>query len=379
MRLPFAFILMLLAAPAVGGDPCVELEVDGTKHRGRVFAKDAAHCWLMGNEGAITQIRLDEVTAFRRAPTDFRAVSPAVLGDTFARKFGRDYEVTKTRDHVIVAPWGRARDYADLLDKTYRTFQLYFRVRKFDVPEPEFPLVAIVYATRAEFETHCREIDVDPVGFSGFYLGRTNEIVTYEIDRPTAARAPVLDASGSRVALRNSNDGRDTAAGGIGARTEAILIHEATHQLGYNCGLHARLGWNPKWTIEGLATLFEAPGIRNRSTSRSREDRVNPGRLRDFREYAASRRKPVAIAELIESDRRLQTAVSDFYAESWALTFFLVETRPREYAGYMQGIAARDPFQRYTPAERLADFQAAFGERLDMLDAEFVRFMSKLD
>lgn len=366
--------LLLLTGSAVAADPCVELTVDAEKHRGRVFAKDARNCWLTGLDGAITQVALDDVTGFRKVG-DFRPTSLSVLGDQLQREYGREYEIAKTRDYVVVAPRSRARAYAELLDRTYRTFQLHFRVRKFDVPSPEFPLVAIVYGKRAEFDAHCARLGVNSQGFAGFYLGESNQIVMYEVDRATAATPPRIEASTPRLVLRENDR---SVHGGIGERTESLLIHEATHQLGYNCGLHARLGWNPKWTVEGLATLFEAAGVRNRAAT-TRMDRVNPSRYRDFLDYARSRRKPKAIVELIETDRRLQTAVSDFYAESWALTYFLVETRPREYARYMQTIAGRDPFRRYGATERMADFQKAFGSHLELLDAEFVRFLSKLD
>jgi hypothetical protein len=369
---------------AAAAEPAVELKVGTTAHRGRVWAKDSQSCWLMQNDGSLAEVPLDRVTSFRKEG-DFRAASTAVLGDQLAREFGREYEVAKTREYVVVGPRGRARAYANLFDETFRTFQLYFRVRNFDVPSPEFPLIAIVYATRAEFDERCRREGVPSAGFAGFYLGESNRILMYEADLATSEiRNPKLEIR-NKFEARRLETGIDEfgpafdVVGGVGTRTESLLIHEATHQLAYNCGLHGRLGWNPKWTVEGLATVFEAPGIRNRSASRSRDDRINPGRLRDFQEYAKSRRKPGAIAEIVADDRKLQTAVSDFYAEAWALTFFLVETRPREYAGYMRKIAEREPFQRYTAEERLADFRKAFGGNLELLDAEFVRFTAKLE
>src|SRR5262245_20690259 len=42
----------------------------------------------------------------------------------------------------------------------------------------------------------------------------------------------------------------------VWASTEAglkdTMIHEATHQVAFNTGLHSRLGCNPKWVVEGL-------------------------------------------------------------------------------------------------------------------------------
>lgn len=372
---------LLVVSTTEASDPTVELSVGGDRHTGRVFHQNSRSCWLTEADGSITEVPLDDVTGFRKLGS-FRPVSPSVLGDQLQREFGRDYEVAKTRDYVVVAPRGKAREYANLFDRTRRTFVLYFRVRGFQIPDPEFPLVAIVFATRGEFDEHCRGLGVQSNGFAGFYVGSTNHVVSYEIDRRSAARGTTTRGVESQAHLPRPNGDEDPGTqifGSIDSATEGILIHEATHQLGYNCGLHARLGWNPKWTVEGLATVFEAPGIRESARGRSRNDRVNPQRLRDFREFAKSRRGKDSIANLVSSDQRLRTAVSDFYAESWALTFFLVETRPREYAAYQRTIAARNPFRRYSSEERLSDFRDAFGDNLAILDAQFLRFMSELD
>ena len=43
------------------------------------------------------------------------------------------------------------------------------------------------------------------------------------------------------------------------------VIHEATHQIAFNCGLHTRYADNPLWLTEGMALYFETPDLRSRS------------------------------------------------------------------------------------------------------------------
>ena len=64
------------------------------------------------------------------------------------------------------------------------------------------------------------------------------------------------------------------------------------------------------------------------------------------------------------------------YAEAWALTYYLVETQPREYAKYLALTADRPPFTEYSQQDRLRDFITVFGSDLRMFDARFQRFMS---
>ena len=44
-------------------------------------------------------------------------------------------------------------------------------------------------------------------------------------------------------------------------RTVATIVHEATHQIAFNCGLHTRLSDCPRWFSEGIAEYFETPDL----------------------------------------------------------------------------------------------------------------------
>jgi hypothetical protein len=84
------------------------------------------------------------------------------------------------------------------------------------------------------------------------------------------------------------------------------------------------------------------------------------------------------LAAIVASDELFSTDPGVAYAESWALSFFLVETEPQKYGQILKRTAARPPFQEYTAAERTADFQAVFGTNWPMLESRFLRFMTGL-
>jgi len=156
------------------------------------------------------------------------------------------------------------------------------------------------------------------------------------------------------------------------------MIHEATHQAAFNTGLHSRVGENPKWVVEGLATVFEAPGIRNSGANIGAKMRINLERLVWFGDYSRSRRQPKSLEAFLSKDDLFRSAALDAYSEAWAFTFFLVETRPRLYAEYLRTIAARDPLMVYTPEARIADFKQTVSKELPLLEAEFLRYMATL-
>lgn len=60
-----------------------------------------------------------------------------------------------------------------------------------------------------------------------------------------------------------------------------VIMHEATHQLAFNVGIHQRLSQTPLWVAEGLASLFEAKGYFDPMLSSSRRQ-AEPCSLQDL-------------------------------------------------------------------------------------------------
>jgi hypothetical protein len=68
----------------------------------------------------------------------------------------------------------------------------------------------------------------------------------------------------------------------------------------------------------------------------------------------------------------------DAYSQAWALSFFLLETRQQQYSQYLKSIMTRPALELYESDARLSDFQKAFGKNIPQLEAEFVRYVSRL-
>ena len=81
--------------------------------------------------------------------------------------------------------------------------------------------------------------------------------------------------------------------------------------------------------------------------------------------------------EFVASDDLYASATLDAYAEGWALTFFLAETRHGSYGRYLKTLVNRNPLYVYDDKERVADFRKSFGD-LKSLETEYVRFFENL-
>jgi hypothetical protein len=225
-------------------------------------------------------------------------------------------------------------------------------VRGFRIAEPPTHLVAVVFPSRDDYYDYAAQQGVTlPAHTVGHYSGHSNRMFLYD----------VLEGA--------SGDAWSTNAG--------TIIHEATHQTAYNTGVHNRFTEQPTWVVEGLAMMFEAPGVWSAASLRTQRDRINRYRLEHFRSASAERSREW-ISALVTDDQRFETAALDAYAEAWTLSFYLCETRPQEYSAYLARVAAREQFVKYPSAERLRDFTSAFGSDIALLTAQVDRFVEQL-
>lgn len=418
-RLPFVCLSVCLffgeiASVSNAGTPAlIELTAGKTAYQGRLAARDKHVCWLMDRDGQLNMLRLAQVRGFRQVAPQFRSFSSAEIRDQLSQEFGRKFEVVGTQHYLVCAAQGRARKFAEIFEDVYRTFHVHFSVRGFQVRAPEFPLVAIVFPTHREFADYSRRDGVTAArGLMGYYMRTSNRVALFDsgTDRLSAimpaahpsleltpqrwnandwltrdaGRSRSLFANGIAVGKQHESGygtgfvGRHSVVGSIQGNLRDTMIHEATHQVAFNTGLHPRIGETPQWVVEGLATVFEAPGIRDSSSNQRPAARVNRERFLWFQEYSRGRRPANSLAEFVSQDAMFRSATLDAYSQAWALTFYLIETRPREYSRYLRTVTARNPLEPYSSSARLADFKKVFDSRIELLEADFLRFFGDL-
>lgn len=357
---------------AVGEDKLVEYRDGKTVTTGKILAKDKQRALLLDRVGQLHDVKLAS-GKLAATTSPFQPLPTVELRNQLSREFGRDFELGSTRHYLVVAPAGRAGEYANLFEQHYSTLQSYFKLRGFSLQEPEFPLIAIVFATQKQFTEYAQGEGAQAMSnMQGYYSPRTNRVALFESRGGSASVSWRLPWEPPRA-------GWPRELGAIQTDQRDTVIHEATHQVAYNIGLHSRTGETPRWVVEGMATAFEPEGMRSTLAGSLPKQRINRERFLVFQNYVQSGRRPAkSLRSFLETDSLYQSAVLDFYAQSWALTFFLIETRPRNYAAYLKRIAARDPLADYPAKARLEDFQQTIHPNLDWLDAQFVRYFDGL-
>lgn len=259
------------------------------------------------------------------------------------------FAVYRTQNYVIVynCHEAYARQVGGLFEQLYRNFFTYWKNQRWELPEPRFPLVAVVLRDHSAFLNHAgAEIGETATSVIGYYNLASNRMTTFNVPN--------------------------------WERNVATIIHEATHQLAYNCGLQKRFADNPMWVSEGLAMFFEAPDLRNPGKWRAIGS-VNQVNLHRWRKYAPHRPQE-SLATLLSDDMRYRSTATatDAYAEGWSLTYFLIKTKRKEYVNYLKTLSKGRPLAQRSPKERIEMFVDAFGMTLVDLDKEFVSYMRRL-
>ncbi len=330
------------------------VDIDGREIEGMPLAWSRQRVFLLARDGRLWEFAPNSADKFRKTSSSFSSYSAAEMRAALERELAGRLEVTGTGHYLVAHPSGKGAFWANRFEELYRSCVYYFNRRELRVHEPEFPLIAIVWPRREDFVRYARS-EGSNIGDNilGFYSPLSNRVTLYD-------------------------QGSGSSANRAWRQNEATIIHEATHQMAFNTGVHNRFTTTPLWVAEGLGTMFEAPGVWNWRDYPRQEDRINRERLAQFRQWRKMGRKSSAFVNLLGSDRQFQSNPSAAYAEAWAWVFFLTETYPQKFSQYVQRTANRPDFEDYPLARRIADFTTVFGEDLRMLESHFLRFVDAL-
>lgn len=202
------------------------------------------------------------------------------------------------------------------------------------VRPPTHPQVLLIFETDELFDKYARDATqgqgLAPRNLSGFYSGLSNVL-----------------------AIRLSE-----------CFTFEVPLHEAIHQQVYNRHVFQRLAPIPHWFDEGIATGFEG----NRGRISQGPTKVT---VRYARQALAAK---VLTWEQVLSDDRVFTGdvlVGEAYGFAWAMHWLLLTKYRNQYGKYVRQLAQKTSLGPDTPAQRLAEFRALFGEDLQKLQKEF--------
>jgi hypothetical protein len=368
-------------APVVVALPAVAVDYVTLHRDGKTFAIDGrllveaqdGGLLLLGRDAVLWTIPPQEQIKRTHDTQHFQPYSSEEMGKRLLAELPQGFQVHTTKHYLICYDTSSA--YAQwcgsLFERLYMAFINFWSRKGFELHQPEFPLVAVVFTDKNAY-----------LKFSEKTLGKMNDAVIGYFHMLNN-RMTMYDLTGIEAQGHGNGHMRTTAqinqilAQPDAMRTVSTIVHEATHQIAFNCGLHTRLSDCPNWFSEGIAMYFETPDLRN-AKGWGGIGAVNRTRLEQFQRYLAGRPEN-SIETLVRDDKRFRDPKSglDAYAEAWALTHFLIRQHPKNYLAYLAMLSKKQPLVYDMPEKRVEEFQRAFGN-FKSLDVEFLRYMGKV-
>ncbi len=373
----FLFALLIAAPVAIAHADHLTLTISGktveldgeilieAEDKSLYFRQDTGKIWFV--EPDQIKLKIDD-------ETEVEPISKEKLGKQLLKELPEGFRIYQTKHYVIA--YQNEVEYARWIgglyeSRLYHAFEKFWGKRKkFELIEPKYPLVAIVFGSRSQYMQHV-ERELGPgQNMIAYYNIQTNRVTMYDL---------TADQKSPNQNLKSNRQIEDVLQNPAAIRMVATIIHEATHQLIFNRGMQTRFAESPLWLNEGLAMYFEAPNLR------ARRGWIGPGeifdeRLMQFRKDLTRRKGVESLKELVSSDDRLQNqeTAASAYAEAWALNHFLLNRKANQFVDYLKHMAQKKALVEDSSQQRLADFTEFFGEDLEQLDAEFVRYTQKL-
>lgn len=329
---------------------------------------------FLTSDGQLLILEASDVVGGAASTEKFAPLSKTKVAQQLKRELGDEFLSLETEHFVIVYNTSEtyARWVGDLYEKLYKSFHKYWD-RQIDLTEPRLPMVALVFKSREAYMQFAQpEVGELAKDMIGYYHILSNRIVTFDITGVQGLAQP-----GQRYASREML--MQLFSQPQAERTVATVVHEAVHQIAYNCGLQVRLAENPKWVSEGMAMFFEVPDPKS-SVGWGTIGKVNPYQLIQFRKYM-SNRPADSLTTLVSDDSRFTGAAEQVlaaYAESWALTYYLMRAQKKNFAAYLGELSQLKPLGESAetdPRQRIDTFKKHFGSNMAKLDADFIKFI----
>jgi len=300
-------------------------------------------------DGRIQSVLSADVTVTERP---FVPATVKELSDKLRAKFP-GYKVQSTAHFIYVyntSPLFYSGT-SQILESLYPGLMNFLKARKLEVTDSPYPLVVVMFRTRAEWAAYMHGLFADS-SVAAFYDGVSNRVLMYEQselgeDAPQLAQKQLI----------------------------STVAHEGVHQILHNIGVQQRLSRWPMWVSEGLPEYFAPTSVGGATRW------LGAGQVNDLRMLTidpALKAGDVNAEELLDGLIFDDELDSDGYAWAWALSHYLGEKKRDDFFKYVAQAATLGPLEELKLSAQNEMFVAHFGDDRAKLGADLLGHLTKL-
>src|SRR5262245_36661233 len=145
---------LLAVIPVPNGraaEPLYRLDLPGRTLEGTPLVSSQQKALWLARDGQCFEFTTSEASNMAQVGGGFKSYSQAEIRGLLLKEFGQGYEVSGVGHYLVVHPAGKRDQWAPRFEELYRSFLQYFAARGWQLEEPRFPLVAVVYPREADF------------------------------------------------------------------------------------------------------------------------------------------------------------------------------------------------------------------------------------
>jgi hypothetical protein len=157
-----ASLYFILQAACMAGEPLIRLDLHGQTLEGTPLAFDEKKVFFLGRDGQMSEFAPTEPKNYSQVPGGFHGYSQAEIRGLLLKEFGHGFEVSGVGHYLVVHPAGKRDQWAPRFEELFRSFAHYFAARGWQLTEPRFPLVAVVYPRQIDFLQQAAREGVPP-------------------------------------------------------------------------------------------------------------------------------------------------------------------------------------------------------------------------
>ncbi len=186
-RIYILLVIFVTANSSAHGMDQLTLEVDGAtvELQGEILieAQDES-LYFRGNDGKIWFVKPEQIRAKSSDDAELQPISKKELGEQLLTELPAGFRIYETKHYVIAYQneLAYARWIGGLYEsRLYRGFDAFWRKKKFELSDPEFPLVAIIFGTRAAYDQYMtRELGTGQ-SMVAYYNLQTNRVTMFDL------------------------------------------------------------------------------------------------------------------------------------------------------------------------------------------------------
>lgn len=279
-----------------------------------------------------------------------------------------------------------ARSLASRLEKVYGWNVNLLKQLGMPYISPDHKLEIFFFGKYSEFERYQNAIGMEAtMGVLGFYRADINRCSFFDMETwPPVTRRIEQAKQGSykeKQRIRNENERW------LEWQNFEVVQHEAAHHIHFNIGVFSREGRIrqiekagqapslPRWTTEGLATMFEAP----ETSAGASLGVVNYQRLKEFREsFGEDGRGLPPMKDFILDDSVFLQGGGAYYPLGWGLTHYMWHKKRDQYGKWLKALYELGDKDEFTSTDRQQLFEDTFGKFDDKWKKDWLDYLKSL-